>query len=128
MRRLSQAIALTALLVAVTIPHVVEDFRFGEFSHHGIPSSVALVALAIVYALQAIGVALALGGSTAGLRLLVLTGTAWCVGAIGFHGGEILASGPYRFGLLSKGLEAAIIVLGAATAIAAAAAIGSRRR
>lgn len=128
MARASSAVVLTALLVAATIPHAREDFRFGEFGHHGILQGLAFAALLVVYALQAGGVVLAFRGSAVGLRLLAVTGIIWCAGALAIHGGEIVASGPYRDGLVSKGLEVAIIVLGAAVAAAATAALGRSRR
>lgn len=119
MRPVSLPVWLTLLLVAVTIPHAIEDLRFGEFEHHGVPASAALVALAIVYAVQCAGVMFSLRKSRAGLWALALSGALWCVGAVALHGSEIIASGPYRCGYLSKGLEILIIVLGAAVAITA---------
>jgi hypothetical protein len=128
MSRPSPAVVLTVLLVAVTIPHAAEDFTFGEFASRGVPTPLAAVALVTVYALQALGIALAMRGSLAGFRLLAATGAVWCAGAIAFHGGEILANGAYRYGAVSKGLEVAIIALGAATALSALVALAGRRR
>lgn len=120
-------VALSALLVAATIPHAVEDFTFGEFAHRGIPSPVAFVALVVIYAAQVAGCALALRGKSVGLWSLGLAGACWSAGAVAFHGAEIVASGPYRHGLASKGFEVAIVALGAAVAVAAALALVKRR-
>jgi len=34
-------LALTALLVACTVPHAIEDFRYGEFAQHHVPVATA---------------------------------------------------------------------------------------
>jgi hypothetical protein len=102
MSRATLPIALTLLLVAATIPHTAEDFRYGEFARFGVPNAVAAGALVIVYGLQLCGIVLV-----------------WCVGAIAVHGSELLASGLYRNGFESKALIVAIIVLGAAVVISA---------
>jgi len=120
MSRATLPIALTLLLVAATIPHTVEDFRYAEFARFGVPTSVAAGALVIVYALQLSGIVFAWRGVEAGFWLLASGGLIWCAGAIAVHGSELFASGPYRNGLESKALIVAIIVLGAAAAVVSA--------
>jgi len=117
MSRAALSIVLALLLAAVTIPHAVEDFRFGEFARFGVSTSAAAIALVVVYAAQLVGMILAMRGRSAGFWLMAAAGLVWCVGAIAVHGSEILAAGPYRNGLQSKALIAAIIVLGAAVAV-----------
>ncbi|HET9342174.1 MAG TPA: hypothetical protein VFO25_04605 [Candidatus Eremiobacteraceae bacterium] len=118
MKRATVPIALTLLLVAATIPHTAEDFRYGEFARFGVPTSVAAGALIIVYALQLSGIVFAWRGMSVGFWLLAAGGLVWCIGAIAVHGSELFASEPYRNGLESKALIIAIIVLGAAVAVA----------
>jgi hypothetical protein len=117
MTRAAWPILLTLLLVAATIPHAIEDFRFGEFARFGVSTSAATWALVIVYAVQLAGMILAARASTAGYLLLAAAGLVWCVGAIAIHGPEVVASGSYRNGLESKALIGAIIALGAAAAV-----------
>ena len=117
MTRAAWPTALTLLLVALTIPHSLEDFRYGEFARFGVSTAIAATALVIVYAAQLCGIALAWRGASAGYRLMAAAGSVWCLGAIAVHGGELLARGPYRSGFESKALIVAIIVLGAAVAV-----------
>jgi hypothetical protein len=120
MSRATLPIALTLLLVAATIPHTAEDFRYGEFARFGVPNAVAAGALVIVYAVQLCGIVFAWRGASAGFWLLASGGLVWCAGAIAVHGSELFASGLYRNGFESKALIVAIIVLGAAVAIVSA--------
>ncbi|HYK54091.1 MAG TPA: hypothetical protein VEV38_11225 [Candidatus Eremiobacteraceae bacterium] len=117
MNRTTLPIALTLLLIAATIPHTIEDFRYGEFARFGVSTSTAGVALVIVYAVQLIGMILAVRGERSGFWLLAACGVLWCVGASIVHGSELFGSGAYRNGFESKALIVAIIVLGAATAV-----------
>lgn len=112
--------ALTLLLVAATIPHAAEDFKFGEFVRFGVSTTSAACALAVVYALQASGIILAWRGKSAGFWLLAVAGLVWFIGASTVHGAELLANGPYRSGFESKALVVAIIFLGGAAAIVSA--------
>jgi hypothetical protein len=120
MSRASIPIALTLLLVAATIPHTAEDFRYGEFARFGVSDAVAAGALVIVYAVQLCGVVFAWRDASVGFRLMAAGGLIWSVGAIAVHGSELFASGPYRNGLESKALIVAIIALGASVAIVSA--------
>jgi len=117
MSRAAWPILLTLLLVAATVPHAIEDFRFGEFARFGVSTTTAACALVVVYAAQGAGMLLAARGSITGFRLLAAAALVWTVGAIAIHGSEIVSSGPYRNGLESKALIVGIVVLGAATAI-----------
>jgi len=119
MNRATLPVVLTLLLVATTIPHTIEDFRYGEFARFGVSTPTAAVALVIVYAVQLIGMFLAARGARSGFWLLGAAGALWCVGASIVHGSELFASGAYRNGFESKALIVAIIILGAATAVLA---------
>ena len=125
MSRAALPIALTLLLVAATIPHAAEDFRFDEFARFGVSTTAAASALAVIYAVQLAGMILAARGTSAGYWLLAVAGFVWCVGAAAVHGSELLAEGAYRNGFESKALIAAIVMLGAA--VAAISAIRARR-
>jgi len=75
------------------------------------------VSLGVVYALQLAGAFLAGRRQAVGLVCLMIAGLIWCMGALWLHGPEIIASGEYRYGVISKALEIAIIALGAAIAL-----------
>jgi hypothetical protein len=117
MNRATLPVVLTLLLVAATIPHTIEDFRYDEFARFGVSNSTAVVALVVVYAAQFAGIVVARRGRRTGFWLLAAAGVLWCVGASIVHGSELFANGIYRNGFESKALIAAIIVLGAAVAL-----------
>ena len=126
LRRPWLPIALTIALVLVTVPHTAEDFHYHEFQgRFGIDPRWAVAALVLAYATQAAGIALAAARRRVGTLILAGTGAIWALGALVIHGPEIIASGPYRHGYLSKGLEVAIIGLGAA--VVAACVVSLRR-
>jgi hypothetical protein len=113
------AVFLTVLLVAVSAPHVAEDFQFGEFAHLGVPAAIPAAALGLLYACQMLGAYFAGRNSRLGYVLLAVGGVVWCVGALVIHGHEIIGSGDYRNGTISKALEVAIIFLGSAVTVRA---------
>ena len=120
-------VILTAMLVAVSAPHTAEDFEFGTFARLGIPDAFPGAALGLVLTMQIVGVYLVARESRIGFAILAAAGVVWCVGALVIHGPEIVASGVYRHGLISKALEVAVILLGAAAAAAGAVEWRSRR-
>ena len=120
MKRAALPVALTLALVLATIPHAIEDFRFGEFARFGISNVFAANALTTVYVVQISGMVLAWRGSSGGYWLMAVGGLVWCVGASVVHASELVASVPYRNGVESKALIVVIIVLGAAVSIVSA--------
>jgi hypothetical protein len=118
----SWLIAVTVLLVIVTVPHTREDFCYGDLARLGISVSRGHLILAMAYTLQLVGIILTILQSRVGPWLLGAMGAIWCVGAIVIHGHDLLFAGPsYRHGAISKLLEVAIIALGATTAVLAVA-------
>jgi hypothetical protein len=109
---------LTVALMIVSVPHVLEDFHYGDLLGFGVPPTMAAALLLGAYALQIVGIAMTMRGLRAGPLLLGITGTVWCVGALLVHGNALLLAGPeYRHGPISKVLEIAIIILGAGVAL-----------
>jgi len=121
-------VVLTIVLVAICAPHAAEDFQFGEFARRGIGLAIPAAALGAIFAAQVAGAYLAARGSTTGYVLFIVAGAVWCGGAVAFHGSEILAAGPYRYGVTSTSMEVGIILIGAATAIAGALELRNRNR
>lgn len=98
------------------LPHVLEDFTFGEPARVGVSTGAALSALLVAYALQLAGAWLAVTGNRWGGRLVAATGLVWFAGAVVIHGPEIVANGlSWRYGATSVG---EVILLVAAAALA----------
>lgn len=125
MRRL---IVLSVLSLFVTVPHAAEDFAYHEPAAVGLSPLGGGLVLAAALALQAWGLVLAARGRPAGAWLHLLVAFAWIAGDLAAHGGELLATGPYRAGPVSRGLEWAILVVMGSLALAARAALRQPRR
>jgi hypothetical protein len=113
----SAIVGLSVLLVMVTAPHAAEDFAYGVFMRFGISDLAAGLVLAVAYGLQTYGAYLSGRGVRSGSAILGIMGAVWCVGALAIHGREILSTGNYRHGFISKALEVLIIAVGALTAV-----------
>ena len=108
---------MTVALMIVSVPHVLEDFHYGDLLGMNAPVAFAVAVVLIAYALQILGIVLIARGTLAGAWLLGAEGAIWCIGALLVHGHDIIfAGGDYRSGLISKVLEVLIICLGAAAA------------
>ncbi|HEY5094445.1 MAG TPA: hypothetical protein VII69_04915 [Candidatus Eremiobacteraceae bacterium] len=118
-------------LIVVSLPHVLEDFTFGEPARVGVSTVAAVSVLLAAYALQLFGALLAFRDDPWGGRLVAALGLVWFVGALAIHGPEILAQGlSWRFGTTSVG-EAALVVAAAVLAMwygSTAAQSGSRNK
>lgn len=111
-------ILLSVLLFIVTLPHVAEDFSYGNLLGLNVAPSLALAALACAYALQSYGTLLAFQADNRGALLLAFAGATWSVGAIAVHGHDILFAGSgYRHGTISRAAELAIVILGGTLAV-----------
>jgi hypothetical protein len=113
----SAVVWLSVLLVMVTAPHAAEDFAYGVFVRFGISALAAGLVLAVAYGLQTYGAYLSGRGVRSGSVILGIVGAVWCVGALAIHGREILSTGNYRHGFISKALEVLIVAVGALTAV-----------
>lgn len=76
--------------------------------------------LALGYLVQIVALLLAAARRLSGYLITLLVGLTWAVAATVDHLGEVLAAGPYREGIVSKGLEVGVVVLGLALAVASA--------
>jgi hypothetical protein len=107
-------------LIGISTAHSLEDFVNGIPARFGLSVIAAALLLGAAYAVQSAALALAAQGRRAGTILTGLFGAGWAVAAAADHWHDILFANHYRAGVLSKGLEVAIIVVGAAQAITAA--------
>jgi hypothetical protein len=113
-------VAATIVLMLVLLPHALEDFHYGDLLRLGISLPVGIAIFVGAYALEITGIALTARGYRGGSELLGVMGAVWCIGAIAIHGHDLIFAGAeYRHGLISKLLEVAVIVLGAACAVLA---------
>lgn len=107
----------TFVLIMVTLPHALEDFQYRELARFGISTALGVVALALMYGAQLLGISLVVRGRSGGALVLALVGAIWCLGDIVIHGHEMLFAGPeYRHAAISKALELFIMVLGGSIA------------
>ncbi|HZV80075.1 MAG TPA: hypothetical protein VFF60_10750 [Candidatus Binatus sp.] len=105
----------------VSVPHVLEDFHYGDLLGIGVPVAAASAIVLAAYAVQIAGIVRIARGQRSGAWLLGIAGAVWCIGALLVHGHDIaFASEGYRNGLVSKLLEVLIIILGGAITIVAA--------
>jgi hypothetical protein len=107
-------VILSVILVAICAPHAAEDLQFGAFARLGIAPALPAAALGVMFATQVAGTYLVGRRSAVGFGLLIAVGAIWSVGSLILHGHEIVASGAYRNGVISKALEVGIILVGAA--------------
>ena len=113
------SVVLTLLLIAVSVPHTVEDFQFDEFRRFGVLQWQAALVLGLVYAVQVAGAYFAGQRLRKGFWLLLAGGCIWGAGGLLIHGHEIMAGGDFRNGLISKAMIVAIIGLAFAVVVAA---------
>ncbi|MDP9382794.1 MAG: hypothetical protein M3Q29_22160 [Chloroflexota bacterium] len=105
------ALSVTSLLV--TLPHSFEDFVAGVPEDYGLTTLSAGGLLALVYAVQVVGILLASRRVRLGYWLHLLIGLFWLFGSIYDHLDDVLLAHPYRAGLPSKALEVGIMAVSA---------------
>ncbi|GAC1436960.1 MAG: hypothetical protein NVSMB65_11080 [Chloroflexota bacterium] len=121
-------VGLSLLSLLVTVPHSIEDFRYGIAAQFHLGLLPAAFGLAVGYAVQVTGLLLASHRQRAGYLLSLAVGLIWFGGAVLDHLHDVLATWPYRGGLISKALEVLVLLLSAAIVVAAAAALWGDRK
>jgi len=101
---------LSVLSFMVTIPHAIEDFQYGVPESFGVNPSIAGLLVGIGLAVQVLGIIGVSQGTRWGLIITLVVAIGWVLGAILDHLPDILSSRPYRHGVLSRSLEALIIL------------------
>jgi hypothetical protein len=106
--------ALACLLIIVVVPHVREDFAYGDLLAVNAPLALAAAGLLIAAVLHASGLWGVVRRRPWGALVLAASGALWSLGVIVFHGHDLLFAGPhYRAGFISRFWEVSIIVVGA---------------
>jgi hypothetical protein len=111
------AVALAALMVPFTVTHAFEDFAYGIPARLGVQPLPAAFLLSLVYTVHLLAAVGTARGFRPAMAIGAVLGFGWSAAAALDHGREILFADPYRAGLVSKALEAGIIVVGAAWGI-----------
>ena len=120
-------LVLSVASVLVTLPHSIEDFHYGIAARFHLGLLPAAFGLALGYAAQMVGLALASHRRRLGYLISLVVGVIWFLGAVGDHLRDVLMTWPYRAGLISKTLEVLIMLLAAALVIAATRALWGNR-
>jgi len=123
----SWVIIVSAASLLVTLPHAFEDFVYGVPQKFGLSVMTAGFLIALGYLFQLIGMLLASRGRQSGLFLLFFIGLGWTIGATLEHLPDIINSGHYRQGAISKVMELLIIGIGLILTVLSAVAIRQLR-
>ena len=111
------------------LTHVIEDFAYNVHEERfGVPLLPAALAVAVVYALQVLAMALSARNDRRGHWMNAALGFGWALAAALDHLSEVLFAWPYRAGVVSKALELGIMASGAVWGgLAITAAMAARR-
>ncbi len=117
---------LSLLLIFFTIPHILEDFSYGEPAEAGIPVVVLSLVASLIFFLQALGLYWLGRGQRRGLIAHLVVGLFWPIGSGFAQLPDILSGIPYRAGFVSVLYVVGIIVV--SILLLASAALALRRR
>jgi len=118
---------LSVALLFFSVPHVLEDFSFGEPAKRGVPPAAIALVVSVLLAAQGLGL-FALGRrSVAGLRVHAVLGLAWAVAAGFAQLPEMLEATAYRAGAISAAYVIGVIGVGLALSIVSARTLMSTR-
>jgi hypothetical protein len=127
-RRQYYVVALAALLIGVSVAHVLEDFVYGIPARFGFQVAPAAALVGLAYAGHVVLVALAAQDRTVGYLGNLAVGIFWFAAAAYDHLGEVLAAASYRAGSISKAFEVGLMLSAIALAVISLVAWRSRRR
>lgn len=119
-------ITLSFLLFFFSIPHLLEDFAYGEPAAAGISATILSLVAATAIFVQALGLYWMGQGRRWGVWVHLAVGLFWPLGAGMAQLPDILAGTPYRAGLISVLFLAGMIVIGIALLVATVAALWYR--
>lgn len=105
-------VILSLLLYFFTIPHILEDFTYGEPANAGIPTPAISYVIAGIIALQALALFWAGRQMHRSYFLHAFLGLFWMLAAGAAQMPTILSGSPYRAGFISVFYVGGIIVIG----------------
>ena len=105
-------VILFLLLIFFTVPHILEDFAYGEPIERGIPLPLLALIISIIFSLQALGLFWMGQRQRRGLIVHLLVGLFWPI-ASGFTQLSAILNEPiYRSGLISVIYVVGMIIVG----------------
>jgi hypothetical protein len=116
-RRQTYVVTLAAVVIGVSVAHVLEDFVYGIPARFGFQVAPAAALVGLAYAGHVILVALAAQDRIVGYLGNLVAGVFWFAAAAYDHLGEVLFAASYRAGLISKGFEVALMLSAIALAV-----------
>lgn len=117
LRRTTWVAGMAALLVGISVAHVLEDFVHGVPARFGLETAPAAVLVGLAYAFHVAVIALAARDLVLGYVGNLLVGVFWFVAAVADHLGEVLFVEPYRAGFISKAFEVGLMLTALVLAI-----------
>ena len=120
-------VGLAAVLIGISIAHVLEDFVYGIPARFGFDVAPAAALVGLAYLAHAMLVGLAARDHTVGYLGNLAAGVFWFAAAAYDHLGEVLFAEDYRAGLISKGFEVGLMLSAIALAVSSYVAWRSRR-
>ncbi len=104
-------IGVSLMSLFVTIPHAAQDLALGAPARFGLGVFASGLLLAIVIAIQGMGLVLAARGRPGAFWLHGLVAVAWIAGDLAIHGREMLRPTPPHTLATGFGLEWAVLVV-----------------
>ncbi len=123
----ARIVLLSLLLMFFAIPHTLEDFALGEPAKAGVPIAALALVIALLVALQALGIYWLGQGQYRGAVVHLVIGLFWPVASGTAQLPTILSGAPYRFGAISLLYVGGMIVVGALVFGAALAALVGKK-
>lgn len=123
----ARIVLLSLLLMFFAIPHTLEDFALGEPAKAGVPIAALALVIALLVALQALGIYWLGQGQHRGAVVHLLIGLFWPVASGMAQLPIILSGAPYRFGAISLLYVGGMIVVGVLVFGAALAALVEKK-
>jgi len=120
-------VGLAAVLIGISVAHVLEDFVYGIPARFGFEVAPASVLVGIAYAGHAVLVTLAARDHILGYIGNLAVGVFWFAAAAYDHLGEVLFAQNYRAGMISKSFEVGLMLSAIALAVGSLVAWRSRR-
>ncbi len=126
-RRTLWVVGTGALLVAISMAHVLEDFVYSVPARFGLETAPAAAVVGLAYGLHVVLIAIAARDQALGYFGNAAVGAFWLVAAAADHLGEVLFANPYRAGLVSKAFEVGLMLAAPSLVIVSLLAWRSRR-
>lgn len=121
-------VAASALHVAASLTHAIEDFEHGIHERFGLDLLAAAFLLALVYAAQLLAAVGLLLGSRLALGTNAILAAVWLAGALVDHLPAVLGAEPWRTGFASEALAVGVMASSALWLVVSVAALALSRR